>query len=54
MVGWGRFTGADAMIEEFKKMVVVSTAFGLFIVAAQMAAGEPLYGIKTAVEVASR
>jgi hypothetical protein len=42
------------MIEEFKKMVVVSTAFGLFIVAAQMAAGQPLYGITTAVEVASR
>jgi hypothetical protein len=54
MVDRGRFTGASAMIEEFKKMVILSIAFGLFIVAAQMAAGVPLYGVTTAVELASR
>jgi hypothetical protein len=43
-----------AMIDEFRKMVLVSIAFGLFIVASQMAAGMPLYGIATAVEVAAR
>jgi hypothetical protein len=42
---------ASAMIEEFKKMVIVSIAFGLFIVAAQMAAGLPLYEITTGVQV---
>jgi hypothetical protein len=42
------------MIEEFKRMVVVTIAFGLFIVASQMAAGMPLYGITAAVEVAAR
>jgi hypothetical protein len=42
------------VIQEFKKMVVVAIAFGLFIVAAQMATGQPWYGITTAVEVASR
>jgi hypothetical protein len=54
MVNSGRLTGADVMIHEFKKMVIVSIAFGLFIVASQMAAGMPLYGITTAVAVASR
>jgi hypothetical protein len=54
MVHRGRFTGANAMIQEFKKMVIVSVAFGLFIVAAQLAAGMPLYGTTTAVDVASR
>ena len=49
-----RFTGASTVIQEFKKMVVVAIAFGLFIVAAQMATGQPWYGITTAVEVASR
>lgn len=42
------------MIQEFQRMVLVSIAFGLFIVAAQMAAGVPLYGIMTGVEIASR
>ena len=42
------------MIQEFRKMVIVSIAFGLFIVAAQMAAGLPLSGATTAVEIASR
>jgi hypothetical protein len=54
MVARGRFAGAIAMIHEFKKMVIVSIAFGLFIVAAQMAAGLPLYGATTAVELAAR
>jgi hypothetical protein len=54
MVSPGRYTGANAMIHEFKKMVVVAIAFGLFIVASQMAAGLPWYGITTAVELASR
>jgi hypothetical protein len=54
MVNSGRLTGADVMIHEFKKMVIVAIAFGLFIVASQMAAGMPLYGITTAVAVASR
>jgi hypothetical protein len=54
MVSRGRFTGANAMIEELKKMVIVAIAFGLFIFASQMAAGLPLYGITTAVQVASR
>ena len=51
---FARFTGADAMIDEFKKMVIVAIAFGLFIVASQMAAGMPLYGVTTAVEIAAR
>ena len=42
------------MIEEFKKMVIITVAFGLFIVASQMAAGMPLYGITTGIAVASR
>ena len=42
------------MVQELKKMVIVSIAFGLFIAAAQIAAGVPLYGIKRAVEIASR
>ena len=42
------------MIHELQKMVIVSIAFGLFIAAAQMAAGVPLYGIKKSVEIASR
>jgi hypothetical protein len=41
------------MIEEFKKMVLVSVAFGLFLFASQMAAGLPWYGITTAIKVAS-
>lgn len=43
------------MIEEIKKLVLVSIAFGLFIVAGQMAAGLPLYGMTaTSSSVAAR
>jgi hypothetical protein len=54
MVSRGRFTGASTMIQELKKMVIVAIAFGLFILASQMAAGMPLYRFTTVVEVASR
>ena len=54
MVGRADSPEASAMIEEFRKMVLVSIAFGLFIVAGQMAAGVPWCGITTTVEAASR